>query len=169
MRKLRFARRKLAILAVPAITLFAGCASVFSHSHTLFFTGSTPPSTAIYCGILATQQTAMPYTLYVSATAIGSAGSFRITFRNGSSMTLPVPADTTSSTTQKLTGVVNVNDVVKITAVGGVQTMMASVATGAGAEDPFDETLDGGSARGNHFCLTAPTDPGRTSAASMVP
>lgn len=169
MRKPRFARRKLAILTVPAIALLAGCASVFSHSHTLFFTGSTPPSTAIYCGTMATQQTATPYTLYVSATAIGSAGSFRITLRNGSAMTFPVPAGMTSSTTQNLTGVLNVDDVVKITAIGGVQSMMASVATRAGAEDPFDETLDGAPARGNNFCLTAPTEPGRTSAASIIP
>ncbi|MBI2090532.1 MAG: hypothetical protein HYT78_17610 [Deltaproteobacteria bacterium] len=169
MRKSGFARRKLAILAVSAMTLFAGCASIFKHSHTLFFTGSTPPDTAAYCGVKASQQMAVPYTLYVSATAIGSPGAVLITLRSGSSLATPVPAGMTISTTQKLKGVLNVDDVVKITAVGGVQSMMASVATGVDAEDPFEETLDGGSARGNHFCLTAPRDPGRTSAATMIP
>jgi len=84
-------------------------------------------------------------------------------------MPFPVSAGMTLSTTQQLKGVFNVDDVVKITAAGGVQSMMASVATGIDAEDPFDETLDGGSARGNHFCLTAPKEPGRTSAASIIP
>jgi len=168
-KRLKFVVRKLLILAMPAMTLFTGCASVFSHSHTLFFTGSTPPSTAIYCGVLATPQRPMPYTFYVSATAIGSPGAFHITLRGGSSMPFPVSAGMTLSTTQQLKGVFNVDDVVKITAAGGVQSMMASVATGIDAEDPFDETLDGGSARGNHFCLTAPKEPGRTSAASIIP
>ncbi len=179
MGNLYFGTRKLAILAVSAMIFFAcwPAPSIFIHDHALFFTGSTPPDTAIYCGVKASQQMAVPYTLYVSATAIGSDGYFQIAFhdRNRPLMRTHVGTDKTESITLNLTGSPNGDDVVKITRTDGVQSMMASVEVRSGSsildrpEDPFDETQEGAWARSDNFCLTAPRDPGSRSAAKMIP
>lgn len=166
MRRLHFRTRNLVILAVVAMPLFSGCgAYIPQHDHALSFTGSTPPDTAIYCGVQASPQMAVPYTLYVGATAIGSAGAFRITFRDRSSMVFPVPVGTTLSTTHVLGRTPGKDDVVKITAEGGVQSMMASVSAGGYDEDPFDEPP----AQSDNFCITAPREPGSASAARIIP
>lgn len=135
--------------------------------HGLFFTGSTPADTAIFCGVKLVPAL-KAYTLHVSATASGSGGTFRINFRDGDSMGFEVPAGSTYSTTHALGGVPEVDDIVKITAEGGVQSMMASVLAEPGAVDPFDETLDGRAADDN-FCVTAPSEPGSTSAVLVFP
>ncbi len=53
-----------------------------------------------------------------------------------------------------------VDDLVEITAGGGVDKMLASASVRARATDPFDEASDGGAAEPDNFCLTAPGDPG---------
>jgi hypothetical protein len=157
MRKLHFATRNLAILAVLAMTFSAGYgASIPKHDHALFFTGSTPPDTAIYCGVKATTMP-VPYTLHVSATAIGSGGTFQIIRKNGTPISTPsVNAGTTYSISYQLDGVFNVDDVVKITPGTNVQSMMVSVAAGGAAEDYFNESP----AQLDNFCVTAPNEPG---------
>lgn len=178
--KLYFGTKKLTILAVLATTVFAGCGPIpgwggpypparylwWQHDHALFFTGSTPPDTAIFCGVESALETdpLVEYTLYISATASRSAGTFRMTFRDGTSRVFNVAAGMTYSDTHMLGGPV------KITPEGGVRSMMASVQVlYTGFRDPFDETLDRAPTRLNNFCVTAPREPGSTSAARIIP
>ncbi|MBI2360261.1 MAG: hypothetical protein HYV04_15405 [Deltaproteobacteria bacterium] len=174
MRKLYFGTTNLAILAVLAMTFSAGYgASIPKHDHALF---GTPPDTAIYCGVKASQQMAVPYTLYVSATAIGSGVPFQIIRKDGTPISIPsVNAGTTYSNSYSLGRVLDQDDVVKIMPVGNIQSMMVSVATGGAAEDPFDETQDhlaDGSpapAQSDNFCVTEPSEPGSASAPALSP
>lgn len=100
-------------------------------SHSLFFTGSTPPDTHLVCGVTKANK---PYTLHVSGTASGSNGEFIIFFRDGDAMGFGVPAGSTYSTTHALGGVPNVDTpTVMIAPTGGVQSMMASVLAEGGA------------------------------------
>ena len=113
--------------------------------HALFCTCSVPADTAIYCGVA---RNAEPYTLHVSGTA-GAAGTFSITFQDGDPMGFSVPASSTHSTTHTLGGVPDVDGLVRITADGGVGSMMASVEARPGARDPF-----GGDNERDNFCVT---------------
>jgi hypothetical protein len=87
--------------------------------------------------------------LHISGTASGAAGAFLIKFLDDDAMGFLVPADSTVSTTQALGGVPGVDTTVKITATGGVHSMMASVLVQEGATDPF-----GGDGRKDNFCVT---------------
>ena len=116
--------------------------------HSLFFTGSTPADEAIFCGV----KKGRGYTLHISGSANGSAGSFIINFRDGDAMGFNVPDGFTLSTTHDLGGVPTVDDLVKITVTGGVNSMMVSVNADKGAQDPFDETLDSALAEKDNFC-----------------
>lgn len=128
----------------------------------LFFTGSTPADKAIWCGV----QIGKGYTLHISGTAdfvqgfpaTPAAGTFIITFKDGDAMGFSVPAGFTLSTTHDLGGVPGVDDVVKITATGGVRSMMVTVHTDPGAVDPFLESLDGAPNVDNNFCTRANVD-----------
>ena len=120
--------------------------------HALFFDGSTPPDTAIYCGVAEDGKSRKAYTLHISGTASGSAGSFVINFLDTDAMGFLVPADSTVSTTQALGGVPGVDTTVKITAAGGVHSMMASVLAQEGAKDPFS-----GDSANDNFCVTINT------------
>ncbi|MBI2903028.1 MAG: hypothetical protein HYY12_05505 [Candidatus Methylomirabilis oxyfera] len=96
-------------------------------SHSLFFTGSTPPDTHLVCG---TTKKNKPYTLHISGTASGSDGQFIIFFRDGDAMGFNVPMGSTYSTSHALGGVPNVDTpTVMIGQEGGVNSMMASVLT----------------------------------------
>ena len=118
--------------------------------HALFFDGSNPPDTAIYCGVA--EKSRKAYTLHISGTASGSDGGFLINFLDSDTMGFLVPANSTVSTTQALGGVRGVDTTVKITATGGVHSMMASVLTEEGALDPFK-----GDNRSDNFCVTINT------------
>lgn len=180
MRRLYFGTRNLVILAVMAMTFSTGCGgAIFRHDHALFFTGSTPSDDAIYCGVvgryLLGEEQTYPYTLYISATAIGRPGTFTITFTGSRTMPLvfPVSQGDTVSTTLPLGTRPNVDHVVKITPQGGVQSMMASVAVRVSGdilihhEDPFDERP--AQSDNSNFCVTASREPGSASAAQMFP
>lgn len=162
MRRLHFCTRNLVILAVLAMTFSAGYgASIPKHDHALF---GMPPDTAIYCGVKATQQMAVPYTLYVSATAIGSGVPFQIIRKNGTPISIPsANAGTTYSNSYRLDGVLGQDDVVKIMPATNVQSMMVSVEAGGAAEDPFTESP----AQSDNFCVTAPNEPGSASAPAL--
>jgi hypothetical protein len=96
-------------------------------SHSLFFTGSTPPDTHLVCG---TTKKNKPYTLNVSGSASGSDGQFIIFFRDGDAMGFNVPMGSTYSTSHALGGVPGVDTpTVMIAPTGGVNSMMASVLT----------------------------------------
>ncbi|MBI3668076.1 MAG: hypothetical protein HY236_17895 [Acidobacteria bacterium] len=137
--------------------------------HSLFFDGSSPADKAIYCGV----QEGKGYTLHISGTASGAPGSFIITFRDGDAMGFNVPNGSTYSTTHDLGGVPGVDDTVRITATGGVHSMMVSVLAQDGAKDPFDETLDGAPKEKDNFCTRLDVlgggEAGRTSAQALVP
>jgi hypothetical protein len=153
MRKL-FSISLTVILAIFVLGIFAPNASVADEGgarsdHALYFDGSTPPDTAIYCGVAENGDSRKAYTLHISGTASGSAGSFLINFLDSDVMGFLVPADSTVSTTQALGGVPGVDTTVKITATGGVHSMMASVLAAEGAKDPFK-----GDGRNNNFCVT---------------
>lgn len=148
------------LAVVLATILFAGFAPNVSaddgnrSDHALFFDGSTPADTAIYCGVAEHGKSSKAYTLHISGTASGSAGSFVINFLDGDAMGFLVPADSTVSTTQALGGVPGVDTTVKITATPGVHSMMASVLVQEGTKDPFSG--DGGEK--DNFCVTINTN-----------
>lgn len=121
-----------------------------------------PGDTAIYCGVATIGNQGEPYTLHVAATAPSAAGTLTITFGDGDSIGFSVPVGGSFSTTQELGGVPGVDDVVKITAVGGVTGAMASVKVRAGAKDPFSGDIPVGATKAeqDNFCLTKPGDPG---------
>jgi len=140
--------------------------------HSLFFTGSSPADEAIFCGV----QIGKGYTLHVSGTASGTPGSFIINFRDGDAMGFEVPAGSTYSTTHDLGGVPFVDDIVRITRTGGVNSMMVSVQVSQGAVDPFDETLDFAPAEKDNFCTRSVVggsagsgESGNTSAKAIFP
>jgi hypothetical protein len=159
----------IAIALAIGLALFATPGQTANDSdHGLFCTCSSPADTAVYAGVKKFAGKAnRHYTLHISATASGSAGTFVINFRDGDTMGFQVPADTSVSTTQALGGVPGVDDIVKITQTGGVISMMVSVLAEAGARDPFDETLDGVAAQNDNFVVTEPGEAGHTSAASI--
>jgi hypothetical protein len=156
-------------MGLIALSATAAQASHSNSDHGLFCTCSSPADTAVYAGVRKVSGSRnYAYTVHISATAVGSAGAFRINFRDGDSMGFTVPADSTVSTSHTLGGVPKVDDIVKITAEGGVISMMVSVQTENGAQDPFNETLDaGGVADHSNFVVTAPSEPGSTSAAAI--
>ena len=121
---------------------------------------------AIYCGL---RKAGKPYNLHISgSTASGfAAGEIRITFLDGDFIRFNVPDGESFSITQALGGVPDVDDVVKITATGGVETMMVSLHAKKGGKDPFDETLDGGTARKDNYCVTSPCSSGSTTAEAL--
>ena len=99
------------LAVVLATILFAGFAPNVSaddgnrSDHALYFDGSTPADTAIYCGVAEHGKSSKAYTLHISGTASGGqAGSFAINFLDGDAMGFLVPADSTVSTTQALGG-----------------------------------------------------------------
>jgi len=156
MRKL-FSVSLTVILAIMVLGILAPNASVADEGgarsdHALYFDGSTPPDTAIYCGVAERGRSSKGYTLHISGTASGAAGSFVINFLDSDAMGFLVPADSTVSTTQSLGGVAGVDTTVKITATGGVHSMMASVLVKEGAKDPF-----GGDGAKDNFCVTINT------------
>ena len=141
-------------VVMTVVSLLVGVAPSVSadggrSDHALFFDGSAPPDTAIYCGVAQSKESLKAYTLHISGTASGSAGSFVINFLDGDAMPFLVPAGTTVSTTHALGGVRDVDTTVKITATGGVHSMMASVRAQEDARDPFN-----GDKRNNNFCVT---------------
>ena len=80
-------------------------------------------------------------------------------------MGFQVPAGSTYSTTHDLGGVLGVDDTVRITATGGVGSMMVSVEVQEGAKDPFDETLDSASpdfvaSSHTNYCTRSVVNPG---------
>lgn len=154
----------LGVLLAPAAQ-----ASHSNSDHGLFCTCSSPSDTAVYAGVKKVAGARnYAYTVHISATASGSAGVFRINFRDGDSMGFTVPANSTVSTSHTLGGVPGVDDIVKITAEGGVNSMMVSVLAENGAQDPFNETLDVGGVAGHaNFVVTAPSEAGSTSAAAI--
>ena len=173
MGNLYFGTSRLAILAIAETTLLAGCGPIMIGDKAVFV---SPPDTAIYCGAVSSFLGGpYSYTLHVSATAGGSPGRFRITFKDRDSMGFEVTASSTNNTAHALGGVAGVDEVVKITAEGGVQNMMANVEVWSVFSiferplDPFDETQDGAPAQFENFCLKAPGDPGKTSAAQIIP
>jgi len=117
--------------------------------HALYFDGSAPPDTAIYCGVAEKGKSTKAYTLHISGSATGADGTFVINFLDSDTMPFLVPANSTVSTTQALGGVQGVDTTVKITATGGVHSMMASVLAEEGAQDPFS-----GDSRKDNFCVT---------------
>ena len=124
--------------------------------------------TAIYCGL---KKPGKPYNLHISASGVGlsGAGEVRITFKDGDFIRFDVPDGESFSMTQALGGVPGVDDVVKITRDGGIESLMVSLHAKKGGKDPFDETLDGGDAEKDNYCLTAPDSDGVTSAEAMFP
>lgn len=175
MGNLYFGTSKLAIVIALAMPLSA-CYGITMRSDQASFTRDTDtPDTAIYCGAVKSvwggggQRAPYPYTLHVSATmASGSPGKFRITFRDRDSFGFEVPAGT-HTTSHALGGVPGVDDVVKITAEGGVQSMTARVEVWSivssfysGAGDPFDP-FDEMPAQSDNFCVKT-GDAGSTSA-----
>jgi hypothetical protein len=124
----------VALLCLPLVLLYGPGRDVRADddddndkmtSHSLFFTGSTPPDTHMVCG---TTKKGKPYALNVSGSANVTAGTFRIVFRDGDSMGFNVPAGSTYSTSHALGGVPDVDTPnVMITPEGGVNSMMASV------------------------------------------
>ncbi len=121
---------------------------------------------AIYCGLNLNKN--KPYTLHISASTFGAgSGTVRITFRDGDFITFEVPDGESFSISQALGGVPGVDDVVKITGTGGVETMMVSLYRERGGRDPFDETLDGGDAEKDNYCVTSPCSDGSTSAEAL--
>lgn len=158
--------RRLAIVAVLAMIFSTGCTgNIWSvRSDASLFTGSTPADTAIYCGVLD-----KPYILQITATAPSSPGRFHITFQDFDVFGFEVPLGARHQTTHALGGTPGVDATVKITAEDGVQRITATLEIDTGAADPFDETLDGRPASPYNFCITAPRDPGSTSAARIIP
>ncbi len=154
MRKL-FGISLTVISAIIVLGIFAPNASADDGArsdHALYFDGSAPPDTAIYCGVAEHGKSSKAYTLHISGTASGSAGAFVINFLDGDAMGFLVPANSTVSTTQALGGVPQVDTTVKITATGGVHSMMASVLVEEGAKDPFS-----GDGAKDNFCVTINT------------
>jgi len=141
--------------------------------HSLFFgDGTTGTDEAIFCGV----QIGKGYTLHVSGTASGTPGSFIINFRDGDAMGFEVPAGSTYSTTHDLGGVPFVDDIVKITRTGGVNSMMVSVQVSQGAVDPFAESLDFEPNVHDNFCTRSVVggsagsgESGNTSAKAIFP
>ena len=141
--------------------------------HALF--SFTDGDTAIYCGVFL-DKFVEPWTLHVAASAPSSGGNVKITFNDGDSIEFAVAGGSSFSTVQGLGGVPGVtggvagtppgvDDVVKITASGGVTLMMVSAKVRARATDPFDEaadTVNSSAAEPDNFCITAPNDPGAT-------
>ena len=155
------------MVAVLAMTPGVSEAKKKKTDHALLCRGSCGGDTAIYCGL---RKAGKPYNLHISASTFGAgAGTVRITFRDGDFITFEVPDGESFSITQALGGVPGVDDVVKITATGGVETMMVSLHAKKGGKDPFDEELDGGDAEKDNFCLTEPDSDGSTSAAALFP
>ena len=123
--------------------------------------------TAIYCGLAPPGR---PYNLHIAASTFGAgAGVLKLTFQDGDFMKFDVPADGSFSMTHALGGVPGIDDVVKITGEGGVETIMASLHRKKKGKDPFDEKLDGGDAENDNYCITAPDSDGVTSAEAMFP
>ncbi len=120
---------------------------------------------AIYCGLNLNKN--RPYTLHISASTFGAgSGTVRITFRDTDFITFEVPDGEALSITQALGGVPGVDDVVKITREGGIESLMVSLHAKKGGKDPFDETLEpGGDAEKDNYCLTSPCSDGSLSAA----
>ena len=125
---------------------------------------------AIYCGVNLDAK-GEPWTFHLTATAPSSDGSVRITFNDSDFIEFEVPAGSSFSTTQSFGGVPGITDgavnegpgvdnVVEVTANGGVTLMMASALAIDGAVDPFDETVDLGAAGGtgdaepDNFCIS---------------
>lgn len=121
---------------------------------------------AIYCGL---KPAGKPYNLHISGSTVGTDvdGEIIITFLDGDLIRFEVPDGESFSITQALGGVPDVDNVVKITATGGVETMMVSAHAKKGGKDPFDETLDGGDAEKDNYCLTSPCSDGSTSAEAL--
>ena len=156
------------ILAVLAIIPRVSEGKKGRADHALLCRGSCAvnPDFAIYCGLNLDKK--RPYTLHISASTFGAgSGTVRITFRDTDLITFEVPDGESFSITQALGGVPGVDDVVKITGTGGVETMMVSLYREKGGRDPFDETLDGGDAEKDNFCVTSPCSDGSTSAEAL--
>ena len=121
---------------------------------------------AIYCGL---KPAGKPYNLHISGSTFGGTGvgTVTITFLDTDLITFNVPAGDSFSITQALGGVPDVDNVVKITATGGVETMMVSLHAKKGGRDPFDEELDGGDKEKDNYCLTSPCSDGSTSAEAL--
>lgn len=150
----------LAVIAVGVVVGGLGLGSAYGDDgglqsdHALFGGGDD----ALHCGV--ELKKAEPYTLDVSGTATGSDGTVTLAFRDGDAFTLKVPADTTASASYTFGGVPEVDDRIKITAGGGVGSMIASVLVPrGGAKDPW--ATDG---EKDNFCLTSPDDPGSAEA-----
>ncbi len=136
---------------------------------------------AIFCGV-AQNDEAEPWTLHVSiSNDTGSGEEMTITFNDGDSITFPIPANSSFSTTLAGGGVPEVDNVVMITATGELRGM-ASAKTRARAVDPFDEALGPNPdaacgdtlpceelTESDNYCLTADGDPGSTDANANFP
>ncbi len=171
MGNLYFGTSKLAIVALLAMTFFAGSVPTLSAQTTLSHSASLNdpgPDAAIYCGAassyLGLGWDAYPYTLRVSATAGTRGGRFRITFRDRDSMGFEVPGtgNRMNDTTHALGGISGVDDVVKITA-EDIQNITAKVEVSYDINRPFDPFT-----QSENFCITA-GEPGTTSARRIIP
>jgi hypothetical protein len=115
-------------LATPALAGDDGDGKKATHS--LFFTGSSPPDTHLVCG---TTKKNKPYTLHISGSASVTDGQFSIIFRDGDEMGFFVPVGSTYSTSHALGGVPSVDTPTVMIAprgtppTAGVRSMMASV------------------------------------------
>ncbi len=157
----------VAVLAMTPGVSEAGKMGKKKTDHALLCRGSCAVNDdfAIYCGL---EPEGKSYNLHISASTFGAgAGVLKLTFLDTDFMKFDVPADGSFSMTQALGGVPGVDDVVKITAEGGVETMMVSLYREKGGRDPFDETLDGGDAEKDNFCVTSPCSDGSTSAEAL--
>ena len=158
------------MVAVLAMTPGVSEARKKKTDHALLCRGSCAvnPDFAIYCGL---EKAGKPYNLHISGSTFGGTGvgTVTITFLDTDLITFNVPAGDSFSMTHALGGVPGVDDVVKITATDGVETIMASLHAKKGGKDPFDEELDGGDAEKDNFCLTEPDSDGSTSAAALFP
>ena len=145
---------RIGLMVISSLVVLGGFASKGNadenrSDHALFFTGSTPPDTAIYCGVRQEGKKGKAYTLHISGTASDADGTFVITFLDEDPMGFLVPQGSTYSTTHALGGVPTVDTTVRITATGGVHSIMASVLAEEGAKDPFV-----GDGEKDNFCVT---------------
>lgn len=127
------------------------------------------PDTALYCGA-----TIEPYVVSWQATAGTSDASVKLVFQDGDFIRFKIPAESSFSAQHSLGGVAGVDRLVKLEPDANVEAMMVTAQTRQPARDHFDETVDGGGASRDNFCVTCSSaggtnDAGCTSATTLIP
>ncbi len=115
-----------------------------------------------YCGVGVTGVNAEPWTLHVAAsreaTSPNVAGQLKVEFRDGSSITLNIGPNNSISFTQQMGSVPGVDDVVRITVLGGGgvgANAWVSARARPNAKDPF---IEPGTQENGNFCVKLPDE-----------